>query len=73
MKNLIIAGSFLYVLTSQAQLTYPVVDTAQKRCYNASREISYPEKNRLSTVRTRSTRVISRNTKITAMALSVIW
>jgi len=45
MKNLIIAGSFLYVLTSQAQLSYPIVDTAQKRCYNASREISYPGNN----------------------------
>jgi uncharacterized protein DUF1566/EF hand domain-containing protein len=45
MKNLIILGSVLCSLTSQAQLTYPIVDTGQKRCYNASKEINYPQKN----------------------------
>jgi Protein of unknown function (DUF1566)/EF hand len=43
MKNLITVGSILCALTSQAQLSYPIVDTGQKRCYNAYREISYPE------------------------------
>ncbi len=43
MKRFIIAGSILYTLVSQAQLTYPVVDTGQKRCYNNYREISSPK------------------------------
>jgi len=40
-----IIGSILCALTSQAQLSYPIVDTGQKRCFDNSKEISYPWKN----------------------------
>jgi len=45
MKKLIVIVNLLYSLISQAQVTYPIVDTGQKRYYNAYREISYPKSN----------------------------
>ena len=45
MKNLIIIGSVLCSLTSQAKLNYPIVDTGQKRCFDNTKEIAFPWKN----------------------------
>lgn len=42
MRRFVIAGIIICSLTVKAQLTYPIVDTNQQRCYNNYKEISYP-------------------------------
>ena len=44
MKEIII-GSFFCTFVVQAQLTYPIVDTGQKRCFDNRKEINFPWKN----------------------------
>jgi len=47
MKNLIILGSILFSFSMQAKITYPIVDTGQKRCFNNTKEIVFPWKNQV--------------------------
>ncbi len=42
MKTFAASGIILCSIAVQAQLTYPIVDTGQERCYNNYKEISYP-------------------------------